>query len=114
MLSGATRTLETCGGTGTTVTDATADFPSDVAAMSTLPALTPVTTPLSDTVAMAGLALAHTRRRSRSTVPEPSLTSATSAPALPATSCKACGVTTTDSTGVGAWLSSTLQALPNR
>src|SRR3954467_1088601 len=101
-LSGAMRTLDTRGGTGTTVTVATADLPSDVAAMSTLPALTPVTTPLFDTVAIAGSAVAQTRRRSVSTFPATSLTSAMSAPAVPATSWSACGVTTTDSTGVGA------------
>jgi hypothetical protein len=111
-LSGVMRTVVTLAGSATTVTFAIADFPSAVAAMSTRPGATPLTTPLSETVAMAGSALAQTTRRFRSTFPAASFTCAPSAPIAPVATCSDVGITSTASTGVGSSVSVTLQALP--
>src|SRR5690349_10782215 len=112
-LSGSIFTDATFAGAGTTVTLAIPDFPSTVAATFTCPALTPVTTPLSETVAMPGFALAHTTRRSRRTVPPTPVTSASSTPVAPAPTSSVGGVTTTDSTGEGSSVSVTPHALAN-
>src|SRR5512144_1575271 len=108
------RTDATRAGVATTLTVAMSDFPSDVAAISARPALTPVTTPLLETVATAALELAHTTRRPRSSAPDASVTRASSEPVPPAATSRTDGVTTTPPTGIGSSVSVTPHALPNK
>src|SRR3989442_12893084 len=83
-VAGATVTdaTETDGGT-VTVTAAVPFFPSAVAMIVAEPTATPVTNPVADTVATAGLLLAHVTARPVSTLPAESLVVAVSCAVLP-------------------------------
>src|SRR3989449_7185536 len=90
--------------TGTFATPIAADalFPSLVAVIVVVPAATPVTRPAAETVAMAGLELAHVTARPTSTFPAASLGVAVSCTAPPTYTFAAAGLTTTESTGTTA------------
>src|SRR5256885_12086705 len=64
-------------------------------------ARTPVTSPVPETVAMAGLLLAHVTTRSVSTFPAASFTVATSCTVFPTVRLVAVGATATDATAGG-------------
>src|SRR2546426_503298 len=92
---------------GLTPTDATGTFatpiaadalsPSLVAVIVVVPAATPVTRPAAETVAMAGLELAHVTARPTSTFPAASLGVVVSCTAPPTYTFAAAGLTTTRS-----------------
>src|SRR3989441_822454 len=87
--------------TGTFATPIAADalFPSLVAVIVVVPAATPVTRPAAETVAMAGLELAHVTARPTSTFPAASLGVVVSCTAPPTYTFAAAGLTTTEATG---------------
>src|SRR5207302_1079800 len=95
--------------TGLITTDATGTFatliaaeplcPSLVAVIVTAPAATPVTSPLADTVAIAGFELVHVSARPVSTFPAASLGVALSCVVPPTKTFAVAGLTVTDATG---------------
>ena len=99
----------TFGVAGLTTTEATGGFvpvtvaeplcPSLVAVIVVVPAATPVTRPAAETVAMAGLELAHVTARPTSTFPAASLGVVVSCTAPPTYTFAAAGLTTTEATG---------------
>src|SRR5207253_1363090 len=82
-----------------TVTVAMPLFPSLVAVIVTDPAATPVTRPVADTVAIAGLALVHMMARPASTLPAASFGVAVSCAVPPTKTVAVAGLTTTEATG---------------
>ena len=95
-LVGDSLTLAT--GVGLTVTSATALLPSALAAICTVPTATPVTTPLPETVAIAGSPLAQTTLCPWSALPDASSTSAVSGTLAPTATVAVFGVMTTEAT----------------
>src|SRR5882762_745484 len=93
--------LTTTDATGTFVTVTVAEpfFPSLVAVMVAVPAVTPVTRPLPLTVATAALLVAHVTARPLSAVPPASRGVAVSCPVWPTGTLDAAGLTATDATG---------------
>src|SRR5919198_2119598 len=87
--------------TADTVAAAVVLFPSLVAVITTLPAETPVTSPLGDTIATSGLELVHSTTRSVKTVPLESRTVATSCVVAPTSMLNASGETEMLATGSG-------------
>src|SRR2546428_11020283 len=101
-VAGATVSDATGTGGGTvTVTAAVPFFPSAVAMIVAEPTATPVTNPVADTVATAGLLLAHVTARPVSTLPAESLVVAVSCAVLPTRSVPGDGATAIDATVVG-------------
>src|SRR2546427_517574 len=86
-------------GTSVTVTAEVALFPSLVAVMVAEPAATPVTSPLEETVAVAGALDAHVIVRPDSTVPAASCGVATSCTPAPTSTSAVAGLITTEATG---------------
>ena len=98
-VAGETVTVPT--GTGTMVTDAVPDFPSLIAVIVAVPRVTPVTTPVVDTVATAVLLDAHVTTRPLKTVPLASVSVAASVPVWPMMIELVAGETATLATGAG-------------
>src|SRR2546425_8189742 len=92
-------TLTDATGTGFTVTAALPVVPSLVAVIVTAPAATPVTTPVEETVAVAGALDAHVIARPESTVPAASFGLATSCTLAPTSTSAVAGLITTEATG---------------
>jgi len=101
----------TAAGVGVTVTDATGAgavtviaavplCPSLVAVIVAVPAVTPVTSPVPDTVATPGALLAHVTVRPVSTFAAASFVVAVNCTVCPTTTAAGVGVTVTDATGV--------------
>jgi hypothetical protein len=111
LAGGATVTVATGG--GVTVTTDVPDFPSLVAVIVVVPAATPVTTPLADTVAAAVLLDVHTTTRFVTTVPLTSFTVATSVVVWPATTLAVAGATVTLPTAVCVAVTVELPLLPS-
>src|SRR6266581_3376693 len=86
-------------GTFATVTLAVPLCPSLVAVIVTAPSATPVTSPVADTVAIAGYALAQLITRPVSTFPAASLVTALSCVVPPTKTLAVAGLTTTEATG---------------
>jgi len=86
-------------GTMVTVTVAVPLFPSLAAVRVALPAATPVTSPLAETVAMADALLAHVTTRPASGLPLASLGVAVSCTVCPTWTLAVAGVTATEATG---------------
>src|SRR2546422_8095146 len=86
-------------GTFATVTVAVPLFPSLVTVIVADPAATPVTSPVADTVAMAGFALVHVIARPVRTLPAASLGVAVSCAVLPTKTFVVAGLTATEATG---------------
>jgi len=96
-VAGLTVTVAT--GTFATVIAAVPLFPSLVAVIVAVPAATPVTRPLADTVAIARFELDHATARPASTFPAASFVVALSWVVPPTTALAVAGLTTTDATG---------------
>jgi hypothetical protein len=108
---GVTVTLPT--GTAITVTDDDPDFPSLVAVTVAVPGVTPVTTPVVDTVATAVLLELHVTTRLVTTVPFRSLTVTESGVVLPVETLAVAGVTVTVPTGIGTMLTEAVPDFPS-
>src|SRR3989449_1227992 len=92
-------TLTDATGMGFTVTAALPVVPSLVAVIVTAPAATPVTSPVEETVAVAGALEAHVIARPESTVPAASFGLATSCTLAPTSTSAVAGLITTEATG---------------
>src|SRR2546422_5332838 len=97
-------TLTDATGTGFTVIAALPVLPSLVAVIVTAPAAAPVTSPLEETVAVAGALDAHVIVRPDSTVPAASCGVATSCTPAPTSTSAVAGLITTEATGMFATL----------
>src|SRR6266853_1347448 len=92
-------TLTDATGMGFTVTAALPVVPSLVAVIVTAPAATPVTSPVEETVAVAGALEAHVIARPESTVPAASFGLATTCTLAPTSTSAVAGLITTEATG---------------
>src|SRR2546428_699016 len=99
MLGAAGLTVTDATGTFATVTAALPLLPSLVAVIVTVPAATPVTRPLAETVASVGFELAHATDRPASTFPAASFGVALSCSVPPTRRFANAGLTTTEATG---------------
>src|SRR5439155_531641 len=100
-------------GTIATVTIAVPLFPSLVAVIVTAPTAPPVTSPLADTVAIAGFKLAQVITRPLSTFPAASLRVAVSCTVPPTYMFGAAGLTVTDATGTVATVTAAVPLFPS-
>jgi len=108
---GVTVTLPT--GTAITVTNDDPDFPSLVAVIVAVPGVTPVTTPVLDTVATAVLLELHVTTRFVTTVPFKSLTVTERGVVAPVETVAVAGVTVTVPTGIGTMLTEAVPDFPS-
>src|SRR5436190_2243475 len=108
---GVTVTLPT--GIAITVTDDDPDFPSLVAVTVAVPGVTPVTTPVVDTVATAVLLELHVTTRPVSTAPLASFSVAVSAPVCPTMIELVAGETATVATGAGVTVTAEVPDFPS-